>query len=182
MRFEKFIERLRREKTNLILAGLPLLVALFLFGSYLWPQYEKWRENKALLAQKEVLVKRYQEKLKTIKVPPQGGDSVKKYLFKGRDPYVIVSALQKKLSEVKEISVRSFRILTQRAFRDQIEKVEISFDLEGDIKGLAEVLEILENYEKAIKVNFLLVSRLHRGGRSILRVNLRVEALFLPSP
>ena len=177
-KWRQLLDFCRKEKTNLLLAVIPLLLSFFLLVGYVWPRYERWQENRALLAQKQALLESYREKLKRINPPSTSKEEIEQYLFKGRDPYVVVSEVQKKFAEVKEITVRSFRILSQKPFRANIKKIEVSFDLEGDIKGLAEVLEILENFEKAVKINYLVVSRLSRHGRTILRVNLRLEALF----
>ena len=173
----------RREKANLFLGGIPILIALLLFANYFLPQLSSLKQHQALLKQKQKLLTRYRQKLKEMKPPPKkAGEEVERYLFSGRDPYVIVSQLQKDLATIPEISVRSFRIISQKPFQEGIKKVEISFDLEGDIKGLAEVLELLENYEKALKVKYLMVAQYTRRRQSLLRINLRLEALFKEVP
>ncbi len=173
----------RREKTNLFLGGIPIIIALLLFVNYFLPQLSSLKQHQILLKQKQKLLLRYRQKLKEMKPPPKkAGEEVGQYLFSGRDPYVIVSQLQKDLASIPEISVRSFRIISQKPFQEGIKKVEISFDLEGDIKGLAEVLELLEGYKKALKINYLMVTNFTRRRQSFLRVNLRLEALFKEAP
>ena len=178
---ENVLMFLRRRRTEILLAGLPVLLALFIFWFLLRPSIQNILHCRELIIEKETLLKRYQERLEELaqKSPPEPGNSPLGSLFRGRDPYVIVSSLQKEFESIPEISVRSFRVLSQRPFRDGgIKLVEINFDLEGDIKGLAELLERLENHEKALRVKYLLVSQLVRRGVPALRISLRLEAPF----
>jgi len=176
--FEDTLKSLRCQKTTLILGGLPILLTFLIFVGIFWPTLKDLRSHQKLLEQKKALIERYRAKLQKISPPSTPRESPEKYLFQGRDPYIVVSELQKELENIPEITLRSFRILKQSPFQADIQKVELNFDLEGDIKGLVEVLERVETFQKALRIQYLLVSQFSRGRQKALRINLRIEALF----
>jgi len=174
----------KSHKLNFFLAVVPLLLSLILFFKLFLPSWQRWQETKALLAQRRALLLKYQEKLKELSPPPvpEKGEDPYRYLFRGRDPYIIISEIQKLLEDIEGLNIRSFRVLNQKPFQAGIKKVEVQFQMEGDIKALAEALERLDRYEKALLIKNLIVSRLVRRKKESLQIYLRLEALFQESP
>ena len=178
---QKGLPYLRENKGNLILAVIPILVAVILFFTQFWPHYTQLKREREVLRQKQRLVKEYKRKLDELskqKKAPQ--KEVLKYLFTGKDPYVVVSSLQNALKDIQGINIRSFRIISQKDFIGNVKKIVVNFSIQGDVRSLVEMLEILTNYEKALKIQQLIVSRLTRGKRQFLQINLRLEGLFRP--
>jgi len=176
---DKVVQNIQKNKVNIILAVLPLIISAFIFWSYFWPAWQQYKKNKTLLTQKENLIKKYQEK---VKKKPQNLPKTKDprlYLFRGRDPYTIVSEIQKNLSKIPGLSIRSFNIINKKPLKDGIQKVEIRFNMEGDIKSLTEMLLLFESYKKALRINTLQILYQKRGNAEKLRIILHLEALFL---
>jgi len=178
---ERLFPLLKQYKTNLILAIVPLLAALILFFSFFWPSLEALRQTNTLLAKKKALLEEYQHRIKEageLKFPKKESS---RYLFTGKDPYVVVSIVQEQMKDIERLSIRSFQIRSQTKFLGEIKKVQVYFNMEGDVRSLVEMLERLQNLEKALIIKNLILSRMVKGKREYLQINLQIEGLFRPT-
>ena len=180
LKSEEIKRYFRENKLNLVLLLFPILVTIFIFLVYIWPSYQEYVNAKKLLQEKKRLLKKYRQKIKnigTVELPKNG---YKKYIFSGKDPYVIVSMVQEKLENVEGLTIRSFRITSQQKFLSKIKKVSLFFNMQGDIKSLVEMLEIIQGIQKSILIKKLNVSFFSSGGKEYLQIHLTLEAIFAP--
>ena len=180
LKIEEIKKYLRENKLNIILLAFPILVTIFIFLVYLWPSYQEYVNAKKLLQEKNRLIKRYRQKIKDIGNIEPSKDGYRKYIFSGKDPYIIVSMLQERLENVEGLTIRSFRITSQQKFLGNIKKVSLFFNMQGDIKSLVEMLDIIQKIQKSILIRKLNVSFFSSGGKEYLQINLTLEAIFAP--
>lgn len=181
---EKLSENLKiyikREKLNLVITFFSIFVFLIILIFYFWPSYRDYNQLKYLIKQKEDLLKRYQDKIKEIGNIKLIENKYKKYIYVGKDPYIIISDLQDRFKYIEGLTIRSFRIINQKDFLGKYKKISVNFNIQGDIKDLVEMLDILKKLEKAIQIKRLNISRFISRGQEYLQINLQVEAIFLP--
>jgi len=170
----------RLDRTSLVLGALPVLLALVLLFARLWPEVRALRQEEAALRQRLETLAAYRDRLREHGALERPGAGAVKPLFTGKDPYVVVSSLQEALRDIEGLTVRSFRITSQKDFLGEVRLVGVNFNLQGDVRALVEMLEIIGGFEKALRVKTLTVSRVVQRKRESLQVNLQLEALFRP--
>jgi len=179
----KVLKRKRSDIYKIIWLLLPFFISILIFFQYLVPTWQKHKRYQEILKTKQKLIIQYKNKIESLKKEPLKKTETEnpfKYVFTGIDPYVTLSEIQKVLENIENLKIRSFRIVNQKPFKDKknIKKIEIHFELEGDIKTLAEILEEIEKYQKALIIKHLTVSKINRYSNT-LRISLRIETLFL---
>jgi len=161
---------------------LPLAVSLGLIVFYLYPRWQDLRLHQELLEQKKQALLKYQKRVKQLKkdltqenFKPQ--EETQK-VFSGKDPYLIVADLQKRFENIPEVSLRSFRVLNRKKLAESLELVRLTFIIHTDVKGLAEILSLLEKEKRSLKISRLAVNYVKNRKEEVLYVNLELEALF----
>lgn len=150
-----------------------------MFYFYTIPTYKRIKNTQVLIQKKEALLKRLQQELK-VKPPELSSLSdYKKKIFTGQDPNSILYALQKEFESVPGLTITSFRFSKREPLGEDLEKVRVYFRLEGDIKSLVELLNLLEGAPKALKITSLRIfPRIYQKKESLL-AEIEVEALWM---
>ena len=180
--------KIRLNKSLFFFYLLPLLLSTFIFFSQIYPSIQGILTTREMIVEQKKQSKKYRRKIKKLtKILKRGSrvsPELKNMIFTGNDPYVVISTLQKKIEEIPELSVRSFRLVKKEKIEEYFEKVVASFVITGDIKGLVELLWEIENEKKALRICRLSVSYRHYRKHEILNIILEIEGLFaqtLPS-
>jgi hypothetical protein len=86
--------------------------------------------------------------------------------------------LRERLEKVPGVNIRSFRIIKRQKIAPLLERVEVSFVLQTDIKGLAEALWQLEEEPRAVRLKRVSIFFRRSRQKEILNVTLNLEGLF----
>ncbi len=176
------LRRAKKSPRTLLIQALPLFLALVVFSGVVYPRYRAWRLEKDLLLEQEAQEERYRQEIRRLESLLKKGQGVPQELsqkvFSGPDPYVLVAGLREKMEKVPGVSIRSFRIVKRQEIARGLERVEVNFVLQTDVRGLAEVLWELEQEPRAVRLKR--VSVFVRRGRKgeTLSATLNLEGLF----
>lgn len=173
---------IKRSPREALFYAMPLFLALVVLSGVVYPRYRAWRLEKDLLAQKKLELVHYEKRLEKLraelKKPKIRPEQLANRVFSGPDPYVLVAGLREKMEKVPGVSIRSFRIVKREKIGQELERVEVSFVLQTDVKGLAEILWQLEQEPRAIRIKRVSVF-VRRGRRGeTLSATLNLEGLF----
>ncbi len=161
---------------------LPLILTLWVFWFVFWPRFEAIRNEKEVISRRKQTILVYERKVKKLKKelakPEPALQEAAKKVFSGKEPYQIVAELQKKFEKIPEVSLRSFKVIKRKEERKGLERIWLSFVIYTDVKGLAEILSILESEPRALRVKMLSARYIKDRQGERLTVNLELEALF----
>jgi len=176
------LARLRKHPRESLFYVLPLALALLVFTGVVYPRYRAVRLAEELLHQRQVQVSRYERNLQemrsALKKPRVAPGELEQKVFQGSDPYVLVASLRERLEKVPGVNIRSFRIIKRQKIAPLLERVEVSFVLQTDIKGLAEALWQLEEEPRAVRLKRVSIFFRRSRQKEILNVTLNLEGLF----
>lgn len=168
-----------RNKLPVFLAILPLLFLFLEFYFYIIPTFKKLKNTQEIILKKEKQLEQLEDKLKAKPPNLSQFSDYKTKIFTGQDPNAILYALQKEFESLPGLTITSFRLSKKVPLGKKLEKVRVYFRLEGDIKTLVELLNLLENEPKALKITSLRIFPRLSSKKETLFTEIEVEALWM---